>query len=661
MTASVGQRYFESRAFDVLHYLVQRQGEIVDKGALMAAVWSNTIVEENNLNQAIAALRKALGEVAGEHRFIITIPGRGYRFVPEVRTPSSLPGSAAPAGLQQEGESTNTSRVTGRSTRPLWLGAVALVIIAVTALWVYWQRQAVPPVAVVQKTGQTITPATPQVPEKSVTVVSAPLQSVAVLPFVNMSPDKDQEYFTDGVAEEVLNQLSLIHDLFVVGRTSSFSFKGRDEDLRVIGEKLGVSHILEGSVRKEGNRVRITAQLVKAADGYNLWSQSYDRNLNNIFAIQEDVAKSVADTLQITLRVGQLGRTPGMTRNVKAYDAYLAGRSLMHQLSRDSITRALERFVQAVTLDPNFAVAWYALTEAYSDGGVLIPERAGEFLAKRDAARSRVIELVPEADYALRIKAALSGDRVEVERLFKQALTRNPANYETNNGYGRFLFGVGQPTAAINYFQRASRVEPLSSFPLLYLGIAYEFIGKLDAAAAAWKQGRKMSNQPAMFNGSLQVLALEENDRARIDEYFKVTATGANELNPLAEMPGARDINQVMYALLDTPEAAIGELRRFMADPAYADPLNLSIIAIWASYFGEHELTLQIYHEMSELVESSTGGPMSVIWRPIHKDMRRLPGFKDLIRNLKLVDYWRASGNWGEFCHPVGEDDFECE
>lgn len=652
--------FLSSRAFDVLQYLVQHPGDIVDKGSLMAAVWPNSIVEENNLNQAIAALRKALGEVAGEHRFIITIPGRGYRFVPEVRTSSSLPGSPAPAMPQPDGEKATTGSVTGSSGRSLWLGAVALVIVAVIALWAYRYLQSAPPEAIVEKSTHAVPPATPPAPEKSVNVVGAPLQSVAVLPFADLSPNKDQEYFADGVSEEILNQLSRIRDLFVVGRISSFSFKGRNEDLRVIGEKLGVSHILEGSVRKEGNRIRITAQLVNAADGYNLWSQSYDRDLNDIFAIQEDVAKSVADTLQITLGVGELWRVPGMTRDINAYDAYLAGRSLIYHTDRESIFRAIEHLEQAVTLDPDFALAWFALTDPYSVGGLLIPERAKEFLAKRDVARARVIALVPEEDYALRIKAALSGNRVAVERLFKQALARNPANYGTNIDYGRFLFAVGRPTEAVNYFQRAIRVEPLNYYPLLYLGLAYEFMGNLDAAAAAWKQGMKLTNQPMMFNGSLKLLALEQNDRARIDEYFTSTPTGANELNPIAEIPGARDINQVMYALLDTPAAAVAELRRFMTDPAYRDPLNRSILAAWASYYGEDELALRIFHEMSESVESVTGGPMSVVWRPIYRQMRRLPGFKDLVRKLGLVDYWRATGNWGEFCRPVGKNDFQC-
>ena len=179
-----------------------------------------------------------------------------------------------------------------------------------------------------------------------------------------MSPGKDQEYFADGVAEEVLNQLSQIRDLFVVGRTSSFSFKGKDEDLRVIGEKLGVSHILEGSVRKEGNRVRVSAQLVKAADGYHLWSQTYDRTLEDIFAVQDDISNTVAQTLQVSLGLGEFSR-PGWTRNVAAYEEYLQGVSYYRQATPEFLAMAAEHYQRAIDIDPAFILARTSLVETF--------------------------------------------------------------------------------------------------------------------------------------------------------------------------------------------------------------------------------------------------------------------------------------------------------
>jgi TolB-like protein/Tfp pilus assembly protein PilF len=460
--------------------------------------------------------------------------------------------------------------------------------------------------------------------------------SIAVLPFADMSPDKNLEYFADGIAEELLNQLAKIRGLQVAGRTSSFYFKGKTEDFKIIGEKLGVAHILEGSVRKAGDRVRITTQLIKAADGYHLWSETYDRTMEDIFTIQDEIARSVANALQITLGVGDLGRTPGMTRNVEAYENFLAGRSLFYRLNRENVARAIERLEQAVALDTEFAVAWGTLIIVYTAAGqAIFPQKAVEYLAKRDAARARVIALVPEADYVLGLKAQQSGDWVEVERLRKQALTQNPSQYETNFQYGQFLSTVGRPTEAIEYSQRAVRLEPLDTIPHIFLGLTYEYTGNPAAAAEEFKTVGELSNNPALSNTSLLVLALEANDRALIDEYVAPDAP--------------------MRKYLDNPEGVEAHLRQLLTEPASTtNPYNRQAVAVWAAYFGKYDLALEIWQEIAGR------DFILVFWRPIMKPMRRLPGFKDLVTKIGLVDYWRTTGNWGEFCHPVGENDFEC-
>jgi len=511
------------------------------------------------------------------------------------------------------------------------LSVVAIIILGAMAIWYLSFRQA--PVVTEVKEGP---------------------KTIAVLPFTDLSPEKDQEYFADGIAEELINSLTRISDLGVVGRTSSSSFKGSNKTIQEIASVLGVEYILEGSVRKAGNALRITAQLVRAADDLHLWSKTYDRELKDIFDVQDDIAQSVADALQITLGVGELGHAPGMTRNIAAYDALLEGRSLMLEGGRDNISQAIEQLEQAVALDPDFAIGWNALANFYSIAVFLIPERGEEFLAKREAARSRVVELIPETDVALRIAASRSGDYVEVERLYKKALALAPANFETNNGYGWFLNRVGRPTEAIDYIQRCVRLEPLSSDTHLWLGLTYEFSGNIDAAVMAMKKARELSDQPALYNSFLLLFALEENNRALIDEYVALVLN--TELLGI-NRSDTRDINQVMHALLDTPEEAGVELRLFLTDPAYNNPFNRLLIPVWASYFGEHELALLACRE-------SIGSDPNLIWqiwRPINKGMRQLPRFKDLVRDLGLVDYWRTSGKWGDFCHPVGEDDFECD
>jgi len=600
-----------SRVFSTLLYLVEHRGVLVDKGTLMQAVWPDTVVEENNLSQ------ETRPEAESEP--------------PVLQAQQPLP----------------SPHLHGRRNAPVLFGLLVLVM---AVIYFYLSQQETGPVQ-----EQPVTTTTPPVtePEKSVTLVPASLQSVAVLPFVNMSPDKDQEYFSDGVAEEVLNQLSRIHDLFVVGRTSSFSFKGKNEDLRVIGEKLGVSHILEGSVRKEGNRVRVSAQLVKAADGYHMWSRSYDRDLGDIFTIQDDIARSVADALQITLGVGELGQAPGMTRNIEAYDAYLSGRSLSNAIGNESTSLAIEQLEHAVTLDPSFAVAWGELAFNYGTvARAIVSEHADEFLSKHEAAATRALNLAPESIVSLRAAAAIRvthRDWSAAERLLKQAYESAPGNYETNFGYGIFLLFVGRPSDALVCFERAGRIEPLFPRPILNIGLAYQLKRDFASALTTYDRGEQLPGDHGMFNSGRLVVAMAQHDHDMIKSIIeKPDNNGALPMDRMSIMT---------RSLPDEPGQARLVLHNLFEDPAYNNPLIRSIVALWATYYGDNDFALK---EFKEAIKSKTFLNF-FIWNPPLTEMRRLPGFKDLVRDLKLVDYWRATGNWGEFCRPVGEDDFECE
>lgn len=478
-------------------------------------------------------------------------------------------------------------------------------------------------------------------------------QSIAVLPFADMSPEKDQEYFSDGIAEELLNQLTKLKGLHVAGRTSSFFFKGKNEDLRGIGEKLNVAHILEGSVRKSGNRVRITAQLVKAADGYHLWSETFDRDLDDIFAIQDETAKAVANALSLRLGVGDVDFTDGGTQNLEAFDAYLNGMALYHQFGAPEWAKAIEQFERAIELDPDFVLAWSWLaaicdTAAFS----FLAERHEELGSRSMEAANRAISIAPDAVASIRAAALLktrNREWAEADRLWRKALAAAPGDAHSNYEYGRFLVHVGRAKEAVKFCHRAVQIDPLSLVPCVLLAVAHQVNGETDKALREFRRGESLIGNHQFLHSVTLVHAMEQNDRALVEDCLDKMLEGEPFL------PDNESLTRAMRLRLDAPEEARKELQRFDTDPAYQTPMGRTVITVWASYFGDHELALKQFQDVSQ----DRAVAVFLIWRPIQKGMRQLPGFKDLLRDFRLVDYWQSTGNWGDFCRPSRDGGFE--
>jgi eukaryotic-like serine/threonine-protein kinase len=311
--------------------------------------------------------------------------------------------------------------------------------------------------------------------------------SIAVLPFTDLSPGKDQEYFSDGLAEELLNSLAKIQGLHVAARTSAFQFKGKNEDLRVIGQKLNVATVLEGSVRKQGTRVRITAQLIQVSDGFHLWSEAYDRNLTDIFAVQEDIANAVAGSLRVTL-LAQKPPSPRPT-NVEAYNAYLQGKYYYARHNEESLEKAIADYELAIQLDPNYAPAWAALSLARSTLAAENPGPLRERFSRAREAAERALALDPslaDAHAALgHIKEAYDWDWTGADASYQRALALEPGNAEV-------IQGAAELAAISNHFEEALRLDhqaieldPLHAAP--YHGLAWHawWAGRLEDATAA--------------------------------------------------------------------------------------------------------------------------------------------------------------------------------
>ena len=325
-----GRQTLDRKVMDVFVELARHAGQVVPREDLLARLWPRVVVTDEVLTRCIYELRRQLALAGGDERYkdlIETMPKRGYRLNGEV-TFSAVP----------------NARTT--QPRPKWfypaLAAIAAALVAL--LVVLGQRFAGAPA------------------DSASAPAAAALNSIAVLPFADMSAEKNQEYMADGMAEELLNLLAQVPDLKVIARTSSFAFKGQNVDISEIAKRLNVAHVLEGSVRTSGNRLRITAQLVRAADSTHLWSNTYDRPLDDIFAVQDEIAKAVVSELKIKL----LGAAPkAKAREPEAYALFLKARDIGEQHTPLAYEQSISLYRQALELDPGYAEAWDGLASNY--------------------------------------------------------------------------------------------------------------------------------------------------------------------------------------------------------------------------------------------------------------------------------------------------------
>jgi adenylate cyclase len=371
--------------------------------------------------------------------------------------------------------------------------------------------------------------ATPEVAAVPLPASPASADSVAILPFADMSPARDQEYFCDGIAEEIINALCCVRGLRVASRTSSFQFKGRAADVREIGRSLGVGAVLEGSVRKAGDRVRITAQLVSAADGYHLWSESYDRELQDVFAIQSDIAQRLARSLRGALSPRETALLErGGTRNPEAYDLYLRGQKWLREYSDGAAVAAIPLFRGAIERDPQFAQAHAGLASALAVKGLWRIDMTEAETAEALAASERALALepyIPEAHVARACLLSMQGRNAEASRGFEEAIRLNPSAHLTYYLYGRHCFGAGDMEKAVELYRDAIRLEPddyqtqaMLEGPLRSLGRAEE--AREANRLAGLKIERRLQLRPddvrALLLGAVQAAHEGNADRARV-------------------------------------------------------------------------------------------------------------------------------------------------
>jgi eukaryotic-like serine/threonine-protein kinase len=393
-------------------------------------------------------------------------------------------------------------------------------------------------------------------------------KSIAVLPFTNLSPDPENEYFSDGVTEEVINALAQLPNLHVAARTSSFAFKGKREDLRVIGQRLGVSTVLEGSIRRAGNRLRVTAQLINALDGYHLWSERYDRDMDDVFAVQDEIARAITARLRVTLKVPEAPLVRRGTDNLGAYDLYLKGRYFWLRRG-DGLQKAIDYFQRAIAADPSFAAPYAGLADTYCILGVYgympsttVAARAGE-AAERAVALD---DLLADGHYSVGLYEAYFGWNFErAEREFRRAIELNARSALPHVWLSELMGAVGRREEALQLARHAQQLEPLSPLVNALAGLTYYIAHSFDEALRAAERAVELE---ATFPPGYNALGWVRADRREYDAAITAFEKGVtySARSPLmvsllgSTCARAGRVETARHLLLDLQERGTGAL-----------------------------------------------------------------------------------------------------
>jgi TolB-like protein/Tfp pilus assembly protein PilF len=472
--------------------------------------------------------------------------------------------------------------------------------------------------------------------------------SIAVLPFRDMSAARDQAYFGEGIAEELLNALVKIEGLEVASRTSAFSLADENLDIPAIASRLGVNHILEGSVRTSGQQVRVTAQLIEVSKDVHLWSETYDGSLDDIFKIQDEITGKI--TAELKLQLGGGGMTPSaeqLTNNAAAYQLYLEGRHLWRQRNAASLNEAIRLFKQAVQLDPKFHRAWSNLAIAY----INLPDydRSASFDDSIElglAAAQKALEIEPQSSEALIITANYNEfhcNYSEAARQFQRAIELNPQDPTAQHWYGIMLSEAGHIAKALEHIQAAHRIDPLISAVLGIESRLYRNMGDYAQADALNREAAALG----LYGGSLHRTGIDYLYAGELDKGREILEQGWAD-----ESPTTAIIREQFLRALDNPaqeklfENQLGKAGD--SDPAITIYDTVEYLAILGSPY--------LFDFLSEVECPYLGDS---IWSEPFRDQRGTPEFFEMMERAGMVEYWREFG-WPDDCASLDQSLAEC-
>jgi TolB-like protein/DNA-binding winged helix-turn-helix (wHTH) protein len=609
----------ERRAMQLLLCLAEQPGQVLSVEQLLDRVWAGVVVTPDSVYQAVASLRRILGDDTKDPTYIANIPRRGYSLmapVVAVVEPLNVATDDRPVAAVENSPPSLAARKTGRRS---WSIVVALFAALMVALGYQLSDMRRPPKTVVVSTQSAAVAGAAESARNTI-----PSKSIAVLPFVDLSEKKDQQYFADGMAEEIIDRLVKVPDLRVPARTSSFFFRGRTSTVADIAVQLGVANVLEGSVRKSGSRVRVIVQLVRADNGYQVWSQNYDRELRDIFQVQDEIATSVATALQISLAGGPLTRERGGTRNLDAYELYLRAQSSVTADSSEATIRAAQRMLsQAVKLDPNFGLAWTLLASmsaALVENSDLSPIE-GYAEARRLAMHA--IELSPGVAephavlaYLYRNNWEWTAAREEL-RLALSADSTDPVSLMLD---GLMSMTLGQHDKAEHQLRAAVERDPLFNYANFNLGNELYLHGKYSEAETAFRRLLDISPRFKWTRPYLaKTLLAQRKSQAALEALEPAEAgTARLDLLPIMFLANGRmhDADTALQMLIE----------QYAATDAY-------FIAMTYAYRNDKQLALQW---LERAFAQRDTGLLEMMGEPLLTNISAEPRFRAILRRMNL-------------------------
>ncbi len=595
------------KPYDMLRYLVENPGRLVTQDELLEKLWPEIYVNPELIRKYILDIRKILGDRPDKPEFIETVTKRGYRFIASVVDEDATTPTNPIAIEEAVRMETIPSRPGGSSRkRSLWKLVLSPVLAVVVAAAIGRELR-------VTRTDRTV-------PSSNDT-------SIAVLPFADMSPGKDQEYFSDGLAEQLIHELAKEPGLKVVGRSSAFQFKGRNEDLRAVGRKLGVANVLEGSVRRDGNHLRITAELIKADDGFQLWSQTYDREIRDVFAVQDEISRSTTEALQLKLLGSSSQAVPSTVRsaNPEAYQTYLQASYFTGRgTGKEDLGKALAYSDAAIKLDDKYAPTWalrasvqnmmaqYSLTEVSE----------GYRKARDDAERAIAIDPTSASAYLALAQTQIfyDWDWDAANTCLTKAAVLEPSNAEVFSIRSHLSVVLGNLDEATKLAEQAVALEPLRANSHLSLGYMLFLSGRYHEARAELQKALDLNPQAARVHVSLaKIFIAEGKPQLALVEIEK-------EPSGWGKLTGQVLVYRALGREQDSNTALAKLIGKHDTDSAYQ-------IARAYAFRGESDRS---FEWLERAYKQRDSGLPDIKTDPLLKNLRHDPRYTELLKKMHL-------------------------